>query len=195
MGGTFNPVHNGHLLLAEHAREELKLDQVMFIPSGVSYMKDQAHILSADIRFQMVELAVEDNPFFSVSDIEIRKKGNTYTWETIQNLKKIYTGCEFVFLVGADSLFQMENWRNPEKIFAECKIGAAVREGMDYDACLAKAEELKCRFQAEILLLHTERVDISSTDIRSRCREKKSIRYLVPEKVQKFMEEKQLYKQ
>lgn len=193
MGGTFNPIHNGHLLLAEHARQELLLDEIWFLPSGTSYMKPQDAILSADKRLFMVQMAVADNPFFKVCDIETKKDGNTYTWETMETLRREYTSCEFTFLMGADSLFQIEKWKKPESIFASCRVGAAVRDGMDSNACKKQSKRLKEMFGADIRVLHAPRVDISSTDIRRRCMDGKSIRYLVPETLRAWMEREKVY--
>ena len=120
LGGTFNPIHNGHLLLAEQARCFYGLDQVLFIPSGCSYMKRQEEILPGEIRFQMVQLAIADNPYFCVSDMEIVREGNSYTCETITRLHAQYPEDELYYIVGADTLFQMEFWKNPEQIFTQC---------------------------------------------------------------------------
>lgn len=193
MGGTFNPIHNGHLLLAEHAREELALDEIWFMPSGTSYMKPQDEMLPAARRLSMVKMAVDENPFFGVCDIEVKKEGNTYTWETMEALHSGYPSCEFTFLMGADSLFQIEKWQKPEHIFACCRIAAAVREGMDFEACEKQAERLIERFRADIRILHVPRVDISSTDIRKRCQSGKSIRYLVPDSLKEWLEREKAY--
>ena len=120
LGGTFNPIHNGHLLLAEQARCFYGLDQVLFIPSGCSYMKRQEEILPGEIRFQMVQLAIADNPYFCASDMEIVREGNSYTCETITRLHAQYPEDELYYIVGADTLFQMEFWKNPEQIFTQC---------------------------------------------------------------------------
>ena len=193
MGGTFNPVHNGHLLLAEHAREELVLDEIWFMPSGTSYMKPQDEILSSAKRLFMVKLAVKENPFFKVCDMETKKEGNTYTWETLETLRKEYPSCDFTFLMGADSLFQIENWKKPERIFASCKVAAAVRDGMDFEACERQAVRLGELFGADIRVLHAPRVDISSTDVRKRCQTGKSIRYLVPDALREWIEQEKIY--
>ena len=129
LGGTFNPIHNGHLLLAEQARCFYGLDQVLFIPSGCSYMKRQEEILPGEIRFQMVQLAIADNPYFCVSDMEIVREGNSYTCETITRLHAQYPEDELYYIVGADTLFQMEFWKNPEQIFTQCITAASVRQG------------------------------------------------------------------
>ena len=193
LGGTFNPVHLGHLMLAETAREELSLDRVIFLPSGISYMKRQTEILPGELRLELVRQAVMDNPFFEVSDMELKRKGNSYTWETLKAFQQEAPSASYTFLIGADSLFQIENWRFPERIFASCRIAAAIRGEMDDTDCQNKADELKERFGADVVILHERRMDISSTDIRKRCLEGKSIRYLVPEAVRSLMEQQGLY--
>ena len=121
MGGTFNPIHLGHLIVAENAYEELKLDEVLFIPSGTPYMKDTAEVLAPKIRISLVGEAIDDNPHFALSTIEVDREGNSYSYETIEALKKANPDTEYFFLVGADSLFAMEEWMHPERIFAEVK--------------------------------------------------------------------------
>ena len=139
LGGTFNPIHNGHLLLAEQARCFYGLDQVLFIPSGCSYMKRQEEILPGEIRFQMVQLAIADNPYFCVSDMEIVREGNSYTCETITRLHAQYPEDELYYIVGADTLFQMEFWKNPEQIFTQCITAASVRQGREDSALMLQA--------------------------------------------------------
>lgn len=195
LGGTFNPIHNGHLLLAEQARCFYGLDQVLFIPSGCSYMKRQEDILPGKIRFQMVQLAISDNPYFSISDMELLREGNSYTCETISSLHSLYPEDELYYIVGADTLFQMEYWKNPEQIFSQCITAAAVRQGKEDDALLLQAKSLSSRYRADIRFMPSSlHVEISSTLIRTRLQNGESIRYLVPESVRCFLEEKGYYR-
>ena len=168
LGGTFNPIHNGHLLLAEQARCFYGLDQVLFIPSGCSYMKRQEEILPGEIRFQMVQLAIADNPYFCVSDMEIVREGNSYTCETITRLHAQYPEDELYYIVGADTLFQMEFWKNPEQIFT--------------------------RYRADIRFMPSLHVEISSTLVRDHLQKGTSVRYLVPERVRSFLEKSGYYR-
>ncbi len=193
MGGTFNPIHTGHLLLAETALSSEGLQKVMFIPSGKPYMKDEDSVLDASHRQKMVELAIADNPSFSVSDMEIRRLGNTYTSETLTILKQEQPETEFYFILGADNLFTMETWKEPEKIFSACTILAAVRNGVDNAQMQEKCRELSDNYHAKIKLLSFPETDISSTDIRMLIRQNKSIRYMVPEPVRRYIEKNQLY--
>lgn len=194
MGGTFNPVHIGHLLLAEAALSVEKLDNIMFIPSGQSYMKHQNTIQPADLRLQMVKLAIADNPHFFVSDMEIRRSGNTYTCDTMAQLKREQPQTDFFFLMGADCLFSLETWKNPDKIFASCTILAAVRNGADTTLMQRKCDYFADTYHADIRLLPFSETAISSTDIRQYIKEGRSIRYMVPEAVRLFIQDNKLYK-
>lgn len=195
LGGTFNPIHYGHLTLGEWARDALELDQVWIIPTGVSYMKDQGEIVSAGDRLQMAELAVCDNAGFQCLDIEIRQKGHTYSYETLERLKAMYPEDELYFIVGADCLFTIETWKNPEQLLQSCILVAAVRENVDLSEMRSKKEDLEKRFHGKVILLPFLKMSLSSTEIRQRIRQGKSVRYLIPEKVLLYIEEKGLYRE
>ena len=194
LGGTFNPIHNGHLLLAEMAGDLLALDRVLLIPSGCSYMKDPGTILSGGLRLSMARLAAADNPRFAVSDVEIRREGNSYTFETLDILHKLYPGAELFHIVGADTLFQMESWKYPERIFQGSVTAAAVREGFADSGLQEQAEHLTRKYGAQIRLIPFPHVEISSTAIREKVRSGQSIRYLVPESVRQFILQNDLYR-
>ena len=196
MGGTFNPIHMGHLMLAECAREEFSLDEVWFIPTGYSYMKEGGlkDPLSAD-RLKMTKIAVEGNPYFRCLDIEVLREGNTYTYETLEELEQLYPDTKRYFILGADCLYEIEGWKEPERIFAACDIIAAVREEFDVSQMQDKIEELCAKYGARILFLPFGEVAISSTDIRERVRLGKSIRYMVPDAVMCYIEEKGFYRE
>jgi len=193
IGGTFNPIHMGHLMLAQWAMDEVGLDEVWVVPSGMSYMKSGQNVLPGLERLKMVDLAIADNPCFKSSDIEIRREGYTYSYETFEQLKEQYPEDTFFFIVGADCLFTIEKWKFPEKIFESCTLIAAVRADADICEMKAKAEELCGGYNADIRLLNFLNLSISSTAIRSRVREQKSIRYMVPERVRNYIEEKGFY--
>lgn len=193
MGGTFNPVHNGHLLLAEHAREVLELDEILLIPSGNSYMKDASSVLEGAVRAHMLALAVEDNPFFHLSYMEIEREGPTYTCDTLTELKKRSPDDEYYFLVGADNLLMLESWKNPDIILQNCIVAAAVR-GTGTEKRLEKiASHLIYEYQADIRILPARYIDISSSEIRRRIRNGESVRYMVPDKVLEYIEKNKLY--
>ncbi|MBQ9140470.1 MAG: nicotinate-nucleotide adenylyltransferase [Lachnospiraceae bacterium] len=194
LGGTFNPVHMGHLFMAEYARDVVGLDMVIFMPTGVSYMKQNKEVLPGKIRKEMLDLSIRDNEFFVSSDIELKREGNTYTYETMQTLKQLYPDAELYFLVGADCLFSIEHWVKPQLIFDNCTLIAANRNHMAQDALAQKKLDLEQKYEAKVILLNFPSVDISSTDIRKKLQENKSIRYMVHDAVLKYLQETQLYK-
>ena len=193
MGGTFNPIHIGHLLLAENAKDNFALDEILFIPSGCSYMKKTSEVADRQTRYEMTRLAIADNPSFSISDIEVKREGNTYTYETLLQLKEQQPETEFYFIVGADSLFSMETWKKPEIIFENCILLAAVRDDKKRKDLEAQILYLKEKFHARIHPISMQEISISSTDIRNRIKEQRSVRYMVPEQVVSYIKEHQLY--
>lgn len=193
MGGTFNPIHVGHLILAERALEELSLDEVWIIPTGQSYMKQNIDIVSGKERFKMAELAVAEHPKMKCLDIEINREGYTYSYETLEQLKTLYPDDLFYFIFGADCLFSIEKWKFPERIFVNCTIVAAVRNGASITEMNEKITELKHAFDAKIQLLPFPNLEISSTDLRERIRLGKSVKHLLPDSVIQYINEKQFY--
>ena len=193
MGGTFNPIHNGHLLLAESAREAFGLDEILFMPSGNSYMKDAASILDGKTRAYMTELAIEGNPFFRLSRMELERKGPTYTCDTLSQLKRQEGACQYFFIMGADNLFILEKWKDVEYIFQNCVIAVAARGDEPDGEIRRRAELLKKRYQADIRLLSERRIDISSLEIRERLQKGQSVRYLLPDSVLAYIAREGLY--
>lgn len=194
MGGTFNPVHMGHLLLAEWVKGEVGLDEIWLIPSGVSYRKEAQEVAPAEDRLRMAELAIKRNRYFKCLDLEVKRSGYTYSYETMEELTRAYPGDTFYFILGADCLFTLETWKYPERIFQCCKLIAAVRDDASPEAMEEKKKELEQRFGGEILLLPFVRLSLSSTEIRERIRQGKSVRYMVPDSVLTYIEGKRLYK-
>lgn len=193
LGGTFNPIHMGHLMLAERAMDAAGLDEVWLLPSGVSYMKSGQGILPAEERLYMTQLAAAENERFRCIDKEVRKPGATYTCETLEQLKQEHPETDFYFIVGADCLFTIESWREPERIFAACTLVAAMRGDCSAKEMEQKKSELEHRFGAKIILLPFFHVEISSTQVRERVANGRSIRGLVPERVRAYIEEKGFY--
>ena len=193
MGGTFNPPHLGHLILARIAVERLCLDKVIFIPTGKILYKDNSEIASARDRLAMTDIAIEGNPKFDVSDIEISDSGTTYTYKTLGKLREIYANGHFYFIVGADSLDYMDKWREPEKIFERCSVVALSRTGYEDTKCEEKADELRKRYNADIIFLSMPTVDISSTEIRKRIRCGMDVESLLPEGVERYIKLNNLY--
>lgn len=194
MGGTFNPIHKGHLMLAKQAFEQYTLDEVLFMPCGVPYMKAGQNVEPGPIRAKMTALAIQDMPGFALSTIEIEKKGNTYTYETLKQLTKDNPDTEYYFIVGADSLFHMTKWVHPEHIFDSCCILAAVRDDKT-DADMEKQIQiLQKEYGADIRLLQINCMNISSSDIRQKIAAGESIEEEVPEQVRQYIERKGLYR-
>lgn len=194
LGGTFNPIHIGHMMLAEWAMDAANLEQVWLIPTGMSYKKAQQNILPGEERLHMTELAIQGNPRLRCLDMEIRREGETYTWETLELLRTQYPDKEFYFIAGADCLFSIENWRHPERIFRNAALIAAVRADASMEEMETKRGELLERFGGTILLLPFVRLSVTSTEIRERIRNGQSVRYMVPEKLFSYMEERGLYR-
>lgn len=193
IGGTFNPVHLAHLMLAETAYETMELDEVLFIPSGCSYMKDESIIVSAKDRVNMLGLALAENPHFALSMMEIERQGNSYTCETLRELSEKYPDWELYFIMGADNLFDIENWKNPGEIFRYAHILVAVRGAKKRPDMEVKMDELRMKYDAKISLLPIRHIDISSTTIREKVNNGLSIRYIVPDKVREYIEKHKLY--
>lgn len=198
MGGTFNPIHYAHLLLAENAREQFGLDRVIFIPSGQPYMKVQKedeNVPSGELRYQMVKMAIQENPYFTCSRIEIDRPGKTYTVDTLHELQKMYPGDELFFIMGADSLLSMESWYQFEDIFQMAAILVAVRDDTDEKKLTDVITRMKSKYLADIRMVMTGRMDISSTMIREKIKTGKSVRYLLPEDCVEYICLKNLYSQ
>lgn len=193
LGGTFNPIHIGHLRMAECAREALDLDSVLIIPTGNSYMKNANEILPGEMRLEMVRLSIGSNQCFEASDIEIRRNGQTYTYETLEQLHAIYPNTQFYFIVGADCLFTIEKWYKPECIFDQCTLLAANRNAAPTQEILDKCKDLQNRFDAKIVLFDMPQMDISSSMIRNLKKNGKSIRYFVTDSVLDYINTKHLY--
>lgn len=190
MGGTFNPIHYGHLRLAQEAQEQVLLDKILFMPSGRSYMKK--NVLDTQKRVEMTALAIRQYPKFELSLIEAQKMGNTYTCDTLQYLTRKNSDTQYYFIIGADSLFQIEQWKSPEQIFQFAILICAIRDDYDFDTIRKKGEAL-AESGADIIYLNTPKWDISSTDIRAKVKSRISIRGLVPPEVALYIEQEHLY--
>lgn len=193
MGGTFNPIHYAHLLLAESAREQYQLDRVIFIPTGIPYMKDTSNIPPGELRYQLVKIAIRDNPYFTCSRLEIDRPGNTYTADTLRELHKMYPGDHLYFIMGADSVMDLEKWHKVKEVFESTTILAAVRHKVDATQLEERKKELAEKYQADIELLEYGRMDVSSTVIRDRISKGLSVRYLLPEECIEFIRTKSFY--
>ena len=183
LGGTFNPIHIGHLILAEEAREKINLDKVIFVPTYLPPHKDSSDIASADSRMNMLKLAISGNEFFMASDIEIKRNGRSYTIETLVELKKNYPSDEVYFITGSDLLKYLDEWKDLEEILKMVKFIVATRPGYPLE-----------KIPSYISTVAIRAVDISAFEIRSCIRQNKSFRYLVPEAVFKYIVKNKLYR-
>lgn len=181
MGGTFNPVHNGHLALATAAKEAAALDEVWFMPSGLPAHKSNSELLPAKDRLTMVQLAIADTPAFQASSFEIDRAGFTYTADTMEALTKEFPQHEFYFIIGGDSLMKFHHWVKPEVISAHTTLLAAGRDDFSKEALLQQAERLYDQFGTRVQLIDMPKYPISSNQIRSKIKENEY------ESIQKFL--------
>ena len=193
MGGTFDPIHTGHLILGENAYEQFVLDGVLFMPSGNPPHKKDRQGASNEQRTEMVRLAVEDNPHFRLSLEEMHELGYIYTSKTLQRLTEKNPDTDYYFIMGGDSLMQFETWRDPQRICRLCTIAASVRDGMTTQELEAQIAHLKKIYDADIRVLGVPNLDISSSDIRHRCAGGRTFRYFVPESVYAYILQLGLY--
>ena len=195
MGGTFDPIHYGHLILAQNALDTFSLDEILFVPSGTPWLKESTKVLSKNKRVSMTGMAIEDNPDFALSTIEIDREGNSYSYETVEELKRMQPKTDFYFIMGADSLLEIERWKHPDRLMAECTLLVAVRDDCDREGLEKQIIYLTDKYQADIKILPANRIDISSTKIRQLIREGKSVRYMLPDQVIRFIQKNHLYRQ
>ena len=184
LGGTFDPVHIGHLILAEEAVNQLGLDRLIFVPTNQPPHKDYSPLADAEDRFIMIKLVVEDNPSFEVSRVEVDRAGKSYSVETLKRLKEKYgSEDEIVLLTGSDSLDELSSWRQIDEVLRLCRFVVAGRPGYSLGKLPPGAESISIA-----------PVNVSSTEIRRRIKQGESIHELVPDKVRKYILEKELYK-
>ncbi len=193
MGGTFDPIHIGHLILAERVRDSKELDQVIFIPTGVNPLKKDKNISSSVHRLEMLRLAIESNPYFSISTIEIERGGLSYTIDTLRALRVKYKDDDLYFIIGSDIIFQLEKWKDFKELFKLCKFILVDRPGNEYKEIDEKIQELNINYQLSFERITLPLMDISSSDIRNRVKSKKSIKYLVPTNVEDYIKKHKLY--
>ncbi len=185
-GGTFDPVHLGHLILAETVREQLGLDEVWFVPAFQNPHKQGGPTTPPKARMEMLRFALAGNPFFRLEEMEIKRKGTSFTYETLQEIHQEKPDDELFLLIGADSLTDFPSWREPETILELAQV-VAVNRGRD---SAVVPEGLGAE---KVTILSMPAIDVSATDIRRRCAERESIRYLTPRSVELFIEASQLY--
>lgn len=191
-GGTFDPIHYGHLLVAEQVYDSIAVDKVLFIPAGDPPHKTNSCITDARHRYRMVELAIEGNENFLLSDYELKKRGKSYTADTLRYFKKNKIAEKLYFVIGADSLLEIFNWREPEYLLQNANFVVVSRPGYSLkDSDLA--EKYK-PYLKQIIFLNTIEVGYSSSQIRELLQEGKSIKYQTPDQVIDYIEEYKLYR-
>ena len=191
MGGTFDPIHYGHLVTAEAAREQYDLQTVVFVPSGQPPHKKPGSMTGFWHRYRMVALATAANPLFEVSKLENERGGLSYTVDTIRVFRQLYgAGTDIFFITGADAILEIIGWKQPEELLAMCRFIAATRPGYDLGQLKAALGEY---LAGSVSILENLAPNISSSDIRERVRTGASIRYLVPDAVESYIIENRLY--
>lgn len=187
-GGSFNPIHNGHIYVAESVKEMLGLDKIIFIPTGIAPHKDNSDFASKEHRYNMVKLAVEGK--FDISDIEVKTDRVCYAIDTMSELKKIYSTDDLFYIIGADSLVDFMKWREPLTLFKMLHLVVVDREGADIDRV---ADEYREKYNARITICHIEEYDVSSTEIRNSIKKTGRCTGLVPEKTEEYIIKHKLY--
>jgi nicotinate-nucleotide adenylyltransferase len=192
LGGTFDPVHVAHLIIADRAREELALDSVLFMPAGEPWRKSHRTVSEGEHRLAMLKLAVEGNDAFGISDLELRRDGPTYTADTLEALAAERLDDAFWFIVGADALADLPNWREPERIVRHAVLAVAPRDAQEVNAMSLNVPGIA---PGRIVLFEAPRMAVSSSDVRDRVRAGRSIRYLVPDTVERYIRDHGLYRE
>ncbi|WP_202710640.1 nicotinate-nucleotide adenylyltransferase [Sporosalibacterium faouarense] len=195
MGGTFDPIHIGHLVIAEEVRNKFNLDKVIFIPSGQPPHKNLSNVTEPEHRYQMTLLATISNPYFEVSSIEMDRAGKTYTVDTIKKLNEVFNEeVDFYFITGADAILDLPTWKNVNELLTLCNFVAATRPGFGLEKMQKGIEKLEKKYNRSIYTLIVPALQISSTDIRNRINNNQSIKYLLPESVEHYIYKNNLYK-
>ena len=193
LGGTFDPIHIGHLILAEEVRARLNLAEILFVPAGQPWLKVDSLISPAEHRVEMVRLAIADKPYFKLSTMEIERAGPTYTVDTIAELKvQLRAGDELFFILGWDNLAELSRWRQPSRLISMCRLVAVPRPGYPLPD-LKALEAIIPGLSQRVTLMDKPEVDISATEIRNRVARGLSIRHLVPEPVDEYIRQHKLY--
>lgn len=193
MGGTFNPIHLGHLIISEYIRNNFPLDKIIFIPSGNPPHKDWGELIDKEHRYNMALLATGSNLYFDVSLSEINRQGKSYTVETINEFKSIYPNDDFFFIIGGDTLYELTKWHDYKTLFNITNFIVIDRPGFENRELKDTIEELNRIYGVSIFYLKGPLIDISSTEIRQNLKQNKSIKYLVPKEVEDYISFHKLY--
>ena len=192
-GGTFDPLHNGHIAVAEAAAADLSLDYVYLMPNNIQPFKQDREITANAHRLNMLRLAAAEIPAIRISTIELDREKVSYTYDSVQYLKKVHPDSELVFIMGADSLMSIERWYRGQDLLKSCSFAAGFRPGCDSSRFSEKMKQLKDRYGATIYRLDNMEIPISSTEIKEKLRSGCSIRGLVPDAVERYIDEHGLY--
>lgn len=196
MGGTFDPIHYGHLVAAEESRSAFCLDKVIFMPAGRPPHKQSRKVSEPEQRYHMTALAVSSNPGFEVSRLEVDKDEITYTYDTVTDLRRIYgEDTKIYFITGADAVLELLTWYRIEKLLGICGFIAVTRPGFDKRDLEQKIKEITSKYGGEIICIEVPLLAISSTDIRERCKAGKTIKYLLPEEVERYILKNGMYRE
>jgi nicotinate-nucleotide adenylyltransferase len=193
MGGTFDPVHHGHLVAASEVADRFALDEVVFVPTGEPWQKQGRYVSAAEDRYLMTVIATASNPQFSVSRVDIDRGGRTYTKDTLHDLHALYPDSDLYFITGADALASILTWQDVEELFSLARFVGVSRPGYDLDAAHVSAAFETLPADA-LTLLEVPALAISSTDCRIRAAENRPIRYLVPDGVVQYVTKRGLYR-
>ncbi|SFS87074.1 nicotinate-nucleotide adenylyltransferase [Paenibacillus sp. BC26] len=188
MGGTFDPIHYGHLLAAESAREACGLDEVWFIPAGHPPLKENGPLADGQTRLEMVYRAIDFQPHFRGMDVELEREGTSYTIDTVKSLMELYPDREFSIIIGSDRVNDLPQWHQINVLAALVRFIGVRRAGE-----VLKVDALPAFLQERLSIIEMPQIGISSTDIRNRRAQGRSIRFLVPEKVYSFIRRNELY--
>lgn len=195
MGGTFDPIHVGHLILGESAYQQFGLERVLFMPSGnPPHKQDRKGRASNEERVEMVRRAIETNVHFELSLEEMHEQGYNYTRETLERLKSEHADTDYYFIMGADSLLSFETWKDPEEICRLCVLVVAVRDHLPQERLDAQIARLGETFRADIRKLESPNIDISSRMVRGWVAQERSCRYYLPDRVLDYIEERGIYR-
>ncbi|RJP61337.1 MAG: nicotinate-nucleotide adenylyltransferase [Candidatus Auribacter fodinae] len=194
-GGTFNPIHIGHLIIADDIRIQCGLDRIIFVPSGNPPHKKDQFIIDQSIRYDLIRQAISDNPHFMVDDHELNTKGYSYTIDTMSFFSIKYKDDDLFFIIGADCLYEIHVWKDAESMISRFNFLVAQRRNNPIDEESFKAIPLPNNLKNKLKqgIVNTPVIDVSATKIRDRIRQGKSIRYLVPESIRNYLEENNLF--
>jgi len=192
MGGSFDPIHNGHLVLAEQVRTRFQMDKIIFIPAGNPPHKNMN--ASKEQRYEMTKLAIDDNEFFEISRIELDMENKTYTIDTVKKLREMYgVETEVYYITGADMILDLPTWKNFDELVRLCKFIGSTRPGVEDTELSAQIDALVREYKADITITQVPALAISSTDIRRRIKYNLSIRYLLPKAAEDYIYKNELY--